>query len=136
MGSTEQWALEGPPDKGEETITLEGWHKDHDAELRDWGRAKRHSTHHRGLNIVSILAIVRGQYWVISSVSGNSTTLSFMFCTKNRRHRVANNRNTQLHGLPPESLAQGVSLTCLYKSTVNDALERDYTVLLSMKVTV
>ena len=81
-GSTEQRALEGPPDKGEETITPEGY-KDHDAELRDWGRAKRHSTHHIGLNIVSILAIVRGQYWGISSDP------------------------SQLHVLPQESPTQG-----------------------------
>ena len=34
----------------------------------------------------------------------------------------------------PESLAQGVSLNYLYKSTLNDALEKDYTDLLSMKM--
>ena len=42
---TEQGVLEGLLCKGEETITPEGWHKDHDVELRDWGRAKGHSTH-------------------------------------------------------------------------------------------
>ena len=34
---TEQGVREGLLCKGEEIVIPEGWHKDHDVELRDWG---------------------------------------------------------------------------------------------------